>query len=106
MYQGFGRIALPNVLPYPGIEEGLDLYVEELEIASMQEVTYTVVVQNASKPLKVTLVWMDPVNHIITSRLLLHDIDLQVISSTGEVYHGNNQPGDEVCMYWIGLFVF
>lgn len=99
MYQGFGRIALPNVLPYPGIEEGLDLYVEELEIASMQEVTYTVVVQNASKPLKVTLVWMDPVNHIITSRLLLHDIDLQVISSTGEVYHGNNQPGDEVCMY-------
>lgn len=100
MYQGFGRIALPNVLPYPDIEELLDLYVEELEIASQQEVTYSVVVQDDTKPLKVTLVWMDPVNHIITSHLLLHDIDLQVISSSGAVFHGNNQPGDEVGTYY------
>jgi hypothetical protein len=96
MYQGFGRIALPNVLPFPGIDEVLDLYVEELMMESLQEVTYSVVVQDASRPLKVTLVWMDPVNHIITSRLLLHDIDLRVISPSGAVHHGNNQPGDEV----------
>jgi hypothetical protein len=96
MYQGFGRIALPNVLPYPNIEEVLDLYVEELEVQSRQEVRYTVIVQDNTRPLKVTIVWMDPVNHIISSRLLLHDLDLQIIAPSGEVYHGNNQPGDEV----------
>ena len=42
------------------------------------------------------MVWMDPLNHIISSRLLLHDIDLRVEAPSGEVYHGNNQPGDEV----------
>lgn len=49
MYQGFGRIALPNVLPYPNIEEVLDLYVEEMTVESLQEVRYTVVVQDNTR---------------------------------------------------------
>lgn len=96
MYQGFGRVSLSTVLPYPGISEGLDLYVEELTVRSLQEVRYSVEVADKSRPLKVTVVWMDPVNHVISSRLLLHDLDLTVISPSGEVLYGNNQPGDEV----------
>ena len=100
MYQGFGRVALPNILPYPNIEEILDLYVEEMQITSMEEIRFDVVVQDDTRPLKVTVVWMDPVNHIISSRLLLHDIDLQVVAPSGEVFHGNNQPGDEVNRFY------
>ncbi len=30
LYQGFGRVLLPNVLTFPDIEDFLDLYVEDL----------------------------------------------------------------------------
>lgn len=58
MYQGFGRIALPNILPYPNIEEVLDLYVEELTVESLQEVRYTVVVQDNTR-------WVDMIDHAL-----------------------------------------
>jgi subtilisin family serine protease len=95
-YQGYGRLSLTNVLPFPTFKNKLDLYVEELEVESLQEIIYDVVVTDSSYPLKVTIVWMDPVNHIIQSKLLLHDIDLQVIDENDVVHYGNNQPSDEV----------
>jgi hypothetical protein len=39
---------------------------------------------------------MDPVNTIISDKLLLSDIDLQIISPSATVFYGNNRPGDEV----------
>lgn len=38
---------------------------------------------------------MDPVNTIVSEKILLSDIDLQVISPTSVVYYGNNREGDE-----------
>lgn len=40
---------------------------------------------------------MDAVNTIISSKLLLNDIDLQIIQlSTNTKYYGNNNPGDDI----------
>jgi hypothetical protein len=39
---------------------------------------------------------MDPANTIISDKLLLSDIDLQVTSPSSTVSYGNNRPGDEV----------
>ena len=57
-YQGFGRVFLQNVLPYAGIEEVLDLFVEELLVSSLQRVSYTVTVSDTTRPLKATIAWM------------------------------------------------
>lgn len=56
-FEGFGRISLPNVLPYTGIETKIDLYVEELTMTSLQKITYTVTVTDTTRPLKATIVW-------------------------------------------------
>lgn len=56
-FQGFGRLSMTNVLPYPGIETALDLYVEELTMSSLQTITYTVTITDTSRPLKATIVW-------------------------------------------------
>lgn len=39
---------------------------------------------------------MDPANTIISDKILLNDIDLQVISPSSTIYYGNNRIGDEV----------
>lgn len=39
---------------------------------------------------------MDPGNTIVSEKVLLSDIDLQIVSPSSTVYYGNNRPGDEV----------
>jgi hypothetical protein len=53
-------------------------------------------VNNISKPFKATIVWMDPPNAGMSSKMLLNNLDLKVITPSGDVLHGNNVPGDEV----------
>jgi hypothetical protein len=92
---GFGRVALPNVLPLAGVQESIELYVGEFELAAMKETFFTITVSTAqTQPLKVTLCWMDPTNAVFSAKLLLHDIDL-VVESAGQKWYGNKQAGDE-----------
>jgi hypothetical protein len=95
-YQGYGRVSLQNVLPYTGIEEVTDLFVEELVMSSLSKVTYSVTVADVSRPLKATIVWMDPTNSDITAKMLLHDLDLIVIDPSGNYHYGNGVAKDEV----------
>ena len=94
--QGFGRVSLRNILPYPGIEEILHLHVVESEIYPYQELIYTMAVNSTSRPFKVTIVWMDPDNAYLSTRMLLNNLDLKVLSPNGEMFYGNNFAGDEV----------
>jgi hypothetical protein len=94
--QGFGRVSLPNVLPYPGIETILQLQVIETTIYPYQEIIHIVEVHDVSRPFKATLAWMDPNNAIMTNRMLLNNLDLKVITPSGQVLYGNNAAGDEV----------
>jgi serine protease AprX len=94
--EGFGRVSLPNVLPYPGIETVLQLQVVETAIYPYQEISHIVEVHDISRPLKATIVWMDPNNAIMTNRMLLNNLDLKVITPSGQILYGNNVAGDEV----------
>jgi hypothetical protein len=39
---------------------------------------------------------MDPNNAIMTNRMLLNNLDLKVITPSGQILYGNNVAGDEV----------
>lgn len=98
MYQGFGRVSLPNILPLSGVQEDIQLYVNEMELLPMTEMS-TVLKINltaSSAPFKVTICWMDPTNEVFSAKLLLHDIDLIVERlDDGMKWYGNKKPGDE-----------
>lgn len=34
---GFGRVTLPNILPLEGVQDSLQLFVQELELAALTE---------------------------------------------------------------------
>jgi hypothetical protein len=94
--QGFGRIALSNVLPLDGMTvSGFDLFVDELSMTSLTTQTYTVTVTDSSAPLKATIAWMDPPSDPLSTKLLIHDIDLKVIAPGAVVHYGNLYAGDE-----------
>mmetsp|Transcript_6383 Transcript_6383/g.9629 ORF Transcript_6383/g.9629 Transcript_6383/m.9629 type:complete len:560 (-) Transcript_6383:78-1757(-) len=95
-YQGFGRVSLQNVMPYPGIESVTDLYVDEMSIDPLHEVSYTLTVSDATRPVKATLVWMDPPNSIVSAKMLINDIDLKITLPSGVVMYGNGVAGDEI----------
>jgi hypothetical protein len=95
-HQGFGRVSLKNILPYPGIEDNLQIVIDESSISAGYRITYTVQVTSATLPFKVTLAWMDPMNSVITSKMLLNDLDLQIREvSTSSISYGNGIQGDE-----------
>jgi hypothetical protein len=83
-------------LPYPGIEEILHLQVMESVLFPYQEMVHTVTISSSSRPLKATLVWMDPDNSYLSTRMLLNNLDLRVVTPQGGVLYGNNIAGDEV----------
>lgn len=94
--QGFGRVSLKNILPYAGIEDNLYTIITESSITAGTRITYTVSVSSSTLPLKATLVWMDPTNSIITTKMLLNDLDLQVrYVPSSTMYYGNGIQRDE-----------
>jgi hypothetical protein len=90
VYQGYGLLTLQNVLPAPGVNDGMNLYVQDLaSLQSFQYSLYTITVASNSTALKITLAWYDPPNTIFSAKLLLHDLDLIVFSPSEERYVGN-----------------
>jgi len=96
MYQGFGRVSLQNVLPYPGVEDVMEIYVVEACLSAEQSYTHTLQIGGSTRPFKATLVYMDPANTIISTKMLLHNLDLTVEDADGNVYYGNGIAGDDV----------
>ena len=97
-YQGFGRVALPNVLPLAGVDTTVQLYVDEIFMFSNSEIVIRLQVSDNSRPLKATIAWMDPDQSSIAQKVLLHDIDLRIVRDDGDntTWHGNRIAGDEV----------
>eukprot|EP00602_Paraphysomonas_sp_CaronLab_P006942 CAMPEP_0185025224 /NCGR_PEP_ID=MMETSP1103-20130426/8265_1 /TAXON_ID=36769 /ORGANISM="Paraphysomonas bandaiensis, Strain Caron Lab Isolate" /LENGTH=1079 /DNA_ID=CAMNT_0027558375 /DNA_START=206 /DNA_END=3445 /DNA_ORIENTATION=- len=94
-YQGWGQVQLTNLLPIPGVVD-LDLYVADYEtLQSLTQRTYVVDVTSSATPLRATIVWIDPVNVMWSTKNLLNDLDLIVTSPLGNVTYGNNIKGDE-----------
>jgi hypothetical protein len=88
-------VQLSNVLPLPG-QYDFDLYVADYEtLTSLTERVYLVDVTDSAYPLRVTIVWTDPVNVMWAAKNLLNDLDLLVTSPLGNVTYGNNISSDE-----------
>jgi hypothetical protein len=119
-YEGYGRILLKNILPLSprgerlnipnenppqvnsdisgGLHPSVDLVVfDSLSLSSFSSMEVKVRIHphlhksDSLHPLKVTLCWYDPPHPLaLTSKLLLHDLDLFVITPFDDFYVGNH----------------
>jgi hypothetical protein len=97
-FQGYGRIQLSNVLPLAGFTpEGMQLFMEDqVQMTDGAARLYEIDVTSSSRPLVFTVSWYDPPNVLWSGRAVLNDIDVSLVSPSGQVYYGNNIKGDEL----------
>lgn len=99
MIQGYGGVNLQNILPLRngnGLDPRLDLVLwDRVEISEYSTLLWNVTVNSTSAmQLKITICWYDPPAFLgYVSSLLLHDLDLLVLSPSGDVYWGNGDYG-------------
>lgn len=55
----------------------------------MTYISFDVTVNSSSRPLKATAVWMDPINSVLSDKMLLHDLDLVLTDPDGKTMYGN-----------------
>ncbi len=84
------------MLPFPGIEDILRIHVSEVIIGSLQVYTTKIRIGDSSRPFKASLVYMDPANTIMSTKMLINNLDLIVEDPSGNVYYGNGMAGDDV----------
>jgi hypothetical protein len=90
VYQGFGSIVLKNVLPLADKSIAVDLFIEEFDATEGNNYIKFVTVKSANMPLRCTIAWTDKPGLVGSTKQLLNDINLKIISSSGEIYYGNN----------------
>ncbi len=85
--KGWGKVSLADTLMSTKVID------ETTSLTVGQTKTYSsnCVVANGDKPLKITLVWTDYPGSSVYSKALVNDLDLKVISPSGNVtYYGND----------------
>lgn len=87
---GWGRPNLDNVLYFPEDTRKLEIleYVQGLETGQSYEAAVNI--DNDNEPFRVTLVWTDYPGEVSANPALVNDLNLTVISPSGNIYHGNN----------------
>ena len=90
VYQGYGRVDLLNILPLATYSKSpYTLFLDQTTITPLTEFTYKVAVKSTLQPLKVTISWFDPPNTEFAARVLVHDLDLLLVSPSGKIFYGN-----------------
>lgn len=89
-YRGFGRIHLEAGMPLEG-EGSMALFVADSDDTSIEEETFTNylfdVDADAGLELRATVSWIDPPATSLSSTQLVNNIDLRVISPSGEKFY-------------------
>lgn len=92
-HQGWGRVSLENmVLQAPASDRGPKIFSDQRHafITNGQEHTIRVAPVDATRPLRITLVWTDAAGAANANPAMVNDLDLEVTEiSTGNVYRGN-----------------
>ena len=99
MVQGYGRIDLLNILPLVKYSRSpYTLFLDETTLKPLTEFVYKVAIRTVTQALKVTISWFDPPNAEFAARVLIHDLDLLLVSPSGDIFYGNGGIGvrDEV----------
>ena len=82
---GYGRVELNSALSFQDDDSTPDLHVvDRREIASGEMHVHCFLTRDASLPFRATLVWSDPPAHLASSWLLIHDLDLSLLSNTSD----------------------
>ena len=99
-HEGFGVVQLDQALSKVGNDTVPDTDVTLFsfdachgsdQLTQGQQVAYSFVISNVSRPFKAVLVWTDPVASPLASVALVNNLDLTVTySATGQRYLGNN----------------
>jgi hypothetical protein len=96
--QGWGRVTLDDALEFTG--DARRLHVEEIPnaegLATGERLTSTLSVSSAAEPLKATLVWTDAPGLPLSAGVLVDDLDLELTTSDGKAYRGNQWTTDNV----------
>ena len=91
IFQGYGRVNLANILTLSGYKDTpFTLFVEQAHLVPFTELVYKVSVKTLTKDLRVTLAWFDPPNPEFAARVLVHDLDILIVSPTMAQYYGNS----------------
>jgi len=95
--EGWGMVNLPQIVD-PPVDS---VFVDETSVLSTGDVDeYMIEYQDDGEPLRITLVWSDAQAMDGDDPTLKNDLNLEVISPTGDVYRGNNlveswsEPGE------------
>eukprot|EP01041_Mallomonas_annulata_P004992 gene4992-9980_t len=103
IYQGYGSIQLKNILPLAnnqGLPSPLDLILwDRLAFSQFTTKLWEISFENniVLDEIRITICWYDPPALLgYSGILLIHDLDIFVISPDGEFYWGNRDtyPGD------------
>lgn len=84
--EGWGRVNLAALIAAPRDYDFLDQAVLLTNNAVYEQ---RILIRNASEPLKITLAYTDVPGNPAAVIALVNDLDLEVISPTGQIYHGN-----------------
>jgi uncharacterized membrane protein/subtilisin family serine protease len=91
MVQGWGTVDMAKTLFEPGTyriyREDQAVEMDSATGADLETLWFKV---EPDQPLKISLVWTDPGGTSSASKTLINDLDLEVISPTGDRYGGNN----------------
>ena len=94
MDEGWGRVDLPALIASTRDYDFLD---QTTLLTNGQVFEQRVVVANSDEPLKITLAYTDVPGLPAAVPALVNDLDLEVISPDGHIYHGNQfQDGESV----------
>ena len=89
--QGFGRPDLKNLYD---LRNKMRIINETDVLTNLQSKIYTVYVpQGSTDPMKVTMVYNDPMGNPAASRTRINDLSLKVTDPSGNIFWGNNGLG-------------
>lgn len=84
IHEGWGRIDLASAT------DDSHLFIDDATgLNTGESAAYGFTVDTAGSPLKISLVWSDPASAVAAGTNLVSDLDITVVSPSGEVYFGN-----------------
>ena len=90
--EGWGRVLLDNALYFAGDLRTLSV-LDDLRnadgLATGQATSYELVVEGSDEPLHVTAAWTEPAASLLANPATVNDLDLEVVSPSGDTYLGN-----------------
>ena len=71
-------------------------FVDEAYLSSFKQRVYTLAIEetgvtNIEQFIKMTVSWMDPPNSEFAAKVLMHDLDISLVTPEGRVLYGNNK---------------